>query len=181
MVCFQTPPGLTSIFSIVVVKPRGPHQCTTCRGSVIACHTSSRGASKFRVMTISRSAVSSMVLFSRFFILFLLFLQFAQIIVQTVKAFFPEKAVVFHPGGDFLERLRSEPAGAPLRMPSAGDQLRALEHLEMLADGGPAHVKRPGEFLDRPLAVRPAGQKWPPGGIGAGRQKGGLGGGWPIV
>src|SRR5260221_14781192 len=135
MVCFQTPPGLTSIFSIVVVKPRGPHQCTTCRGSVIACHTSSRGASKFRVMTISRLAVSSMVLFSRCFILFLLFLQFAQIIVQTVKAFFPEKAVVFHPGGDFLERPCPETAGAPLRVPAACDQPGALQDLEVLGDG----------------------------------------------
>src|ERR1700734_745193 len=58
MTCCQTPPTRKSISSIVVVKPRGPHQFTTCFGLVIASQTSSRGALKSRVMTISRSAVS---------------------------------------------------------------------------------------------------------------------------
>src|SRR5271154_66068 len=63
MTCFHTPPTRKSIFSIVVVKPRGPHQFTTCLGFVIASQTSSRGASNSRVMTISRSAVFSVGLF----------------------------------------------------------------------------------------------------------------------
>src|SRR5260221_4140293 len=141
MTCFQTPPGLTSIFSIVVVKPRGPHQCTTCRGSVIACQTSSRVASKTRVMTISRSAVSSMVLLPVCFMLFLLLLQFTQVIVQTIKAFFPEKAVVFHPGGDLFKRPCPETAGTPLRVPAARNQPGAFQDLEVFGDGGAGHVK----------------------------------------
>src|ERR1700722_11101538 len=63
MTCFHTPPTRKSIFSIVVVKPRGPHQFTTCLGLVIASQTSSRGALKSRVMRISRSAVFSAGLF----------------------------------------------------------------------------------------------------------------------
>src|SRR6266436_2463034 len=42
---------------MVFVKPIGPHHCATCLGSVHALNTSSRGASKTRVRTISRSAV----------------------------------------------------------------------------------------------------------------------------
>ena len=38
----------------VVVNPFGPHHWTTCRGSVHRSKTSSRGASKTRVATISR-------------------------------------------------------------------------------------------------------------------------------
>src|SRR5260221_8211291 len=58
MTCFHMPPTRKSIVSVVVLKPRGPHQFTTCLGLVIASHTSSRGASKTREMTISRSLVS---------------------------------------------------------------------------------------------------------------------------
>src|SRR5262245_6722111 len=53
----QTPPGRKSIACVVVVKPFGPHHRPTRLGSVHAPHTSSRGASKTRVMTISRSDV----------------------------------------------------------------------------------------------------------------------------
>ena len=53
----QTPPGLTSISWIVFVKPFGPHHCATCFGSIHALNTSSRGALKTRVVTISRAAV----------------------------------------------------------------------------------------------------------------------------
>src|SRR5882762_453050 len=44
---------------MVFVKPIGPHHCATCLGSVHALNTSSRGASKTRDRTISRSAESS--------------------------------------------------------------------------------------------------------------------------
>src|SRR5258708_30391441 len=70
MTCSQTPPMRKSIFLIVVLKPRGPHQRTTCCGSVHACHTSSRGASTTREITISRSEVPGLGLF--FAVMFLL-------------------------------------------------------------------------------------------------------------
>src|SRR5882757_1267408 len=59
MTCSHVPPTRKSIFLIVVLKPRGPHQFVTCCGSVHACHTSSRGAWRTRVMTISRSEALS--------------------------------------------------------------------------------------------------------------------------
>src|SRR5690349_8143199 len=46
---------------MVLVNPLGPHQFTTCFGSVQADHTSSRGAFMIRVMNISRSAVGLFV------------------------------------------------------------------------------------------------------------------------
>jgi hypothetical protein len=52
----HTPPGVSDISWLVVVKPRGPHHCTTCLGSVQAANTSARGASSRRLRTISRSA-----------------------------------------------------------------------------------------------------------------------------
>jgi hypothetical protein len=65
-------PGLTSILWIVFEKPFGPHHCAMWIGSVHTCHTSSRGASKPRVMEISRSAVLVTAAFLSFRILFLL-------------------------------------------------------------------------------------------------------------
>src|SRR3989442_12554009 len=43
---------------MVFVKPFGPHHCATCARSIHALNTSSRGASKTRVRTISRSDVA---------------------------------------------------------------------------------------------------------------------------
>src|SRR3954454_841573 len=57
----QTPPGLTFISWVVVVNPLGPHQLETCLGSVHVANTSSRGASKMRVVTISRVAFDSLL------------------------------------------------------------------------------------------------------------------------
>jgi hypothetical protein len=42
---------------MVFVKPSGPHHCAACSGLVHASKTSPRGASKSRVVTISRSEV----------------------------------------------------------------------------------------------------------------------------
>src|SRR5216684_8575319 len=52
----QVPPKRTSISHENTLKPWGPHQRIKCSGSVQASKTSSRGASKIRVMTSSRSA-----------------------------------------------------------------------------------------------------------------------------
>src|SRR6202171_4878659 len=97
----QTPPGLTSISKIVVVKSFGPHQEPMCSGSVQAWKTRSRGASNTRVKTISRSAALVLALLAA--MLLLLVFQFTQIIVQTIEALLPETAIVLRPVGDFLE------------------------------------------------------------------------------
>src|SRR5260370_34235208 len=52
------PPTRRSILQAGAVKRSGPHQRLRCSQFVHAFHTSSRGASKTRVMTISRSWVS---------------------------------------------------------------------------------------------------------------------------
>src|SRR5256885_17138071 len=91
----HTPPGRTSISWIVLRKPFGPHQWTTCFGSVHIRQTSSRGASKTRVATISFCAAFATAMF-----LLLLFLfELAQVLVQAVEALFPECAVVPDPVG----------------------------------------------------------------------------------
>src|SRR5437016_14547141 len=115
----HTPPGRTSICCMVVWKPRGPHHCTTCCGSVHIVQTSSRGALKTRVPAIARS-VSTAALATMF--LFLLFLQLLQVFVESIETFFPEFAVVLHPSGHFSQRAGVEPAGTPLRVAAARDE-----------------------------------------------------------
>src|SRR5712675_3090757 len=115
MVCRQRPPGRTSISWIVVVKPLGPHHCTTCLGSAHASQTSSRGASKTRVITISRSEVFSTGLFLVSAMPLLLFFQITQVVVQAIEPLLPYHAVVFQPIGYILEGACLQPAGPPLR------------------------------------------------------------------
>src|SRR5215469_899797 len=59
------PPGLTSILMIMKVVSLGPPQCARCSGSVHILKTSSRGASKIRVMTSSSSLESAAAPWSR--------------------------------------------------------------------------------------------------------------------
>src|SRR4030065_2733632 len=108
MTCFHTPPTLNSIFSMVVEKPFGPHQFTTCLGLVHASHTSSRGASKVRVMTISRSAgfVESFLVFASIFLL--LCLQGLKIAIQAVETLVPELAILLDKIGGMVSRRRIE-------------------------------------------------------------------------
>src|SRR5258708_34972154 len=100
----QAPPGRKSISQTASVQPCGPSQRTRCSGWVIASKTRRRGASKTRVMTISRSVgvvtvraelvlalLAGMLLLLLF--QFLLF-QLVQIVVQTIEALLPETAVV---------------------------------------------------------------------------------------
>src|SRR5262249_43391238 len=115
-----------SISQESIVIHLGPHQCGTCSGLVTASKTSLRGASKTRVMTISRSdgivsvvglVFGSAMLFLLCFwssVLRLAALQLAQIFVQPVQALFPVMAIAPHPIGDLLERLRRDPARSPL-------------------------------------------------------------------
>src|ERR1700756_3191525 len=99
-------------------------------------------------------------------VLLLLFFQVAQVFVQTVEALLPETAVVIEPVGDLLEPRPFETAGTPLRVAAAGDEAGALEHLEVLRDGGEAHRERLGELGNRGYARREARQDGPARRIG---------------
>src|SRR5258706_11933001 len=105
-----------------MVTPLGPHHCFIRSGSVKHFHTRSRGASKTRLMTNSCGLFSSATFF-------LLGLDFSEVIVETVEAFFPEAAVVLDPFGDVFQRACLQPPRTPPRLAAAGDQPRALQHL----------------------------------------------------
>src|SRR5207249_7688434 len=167
----KAPPGRTSISQKGVVKPCGPHQRARCSGSVQALKTRRRGASKTRVMTSSRSSVWVAALVLASTCLPLLF-QLVQIILQAVKALLPEAAVVLQPVGGVFERPCPEPAGPPLCLATARDQTGALEHLEVLRDGGKAHLERAGQLRDRSLARGEARKDCAPRGIGEGGESG---------
>src|SRR4051812_298826 len=99
------PPTRKSILQTGAVKPLGPHHCMTYCGSVHAFQTSSRGASKIRVITMR--SVSLLVLLVipglRFFHLIYDHFQF----VQTL---FPESAIADCPVADRFDCPRPKRA-----------------------------------------------------------------------
>src|SRR5262245_46991946 len=132
-----------------------------------------RGASKTRVTTSALSSPWVAALgFALAAILLLLRLQFAQVIVQAVETLFPEAAITFQPVVHLLERTRLDATGPPLRLAPAQDQAGALQHLEMLGDGGKAHVEGFGELGHRGFAGRKPGQDGPARRVGQGREGG---------
>src|SRR5258708_6169720 len=135
----MAPPGRASSSHTGLVNWCGPHHIATSFGSVQALKRSSRGASKTRVST---NSCSLFVMMFPVAMLFPLFLDVAQIVVQAVKALCPEPPVVCHPIGDVLERGGRDPAGPPLRLASAGNQTGMFQDLEVTGDGGHAHCKR---------------------------------------
>src|SRR5262249_37149597 len=174
------PPTRRSILQEGDVKYFGPHQRIKCSGSVHAFQTNSRGASKTRVMTSSRSgdfaegsfflAAMVFLLGFRLSVLRLAFLQLAQILVQTVETLLPVAAIAPHPVGDLLERPRRDPAGPPLGVAPPLNQSRLLQHLEVLRDGGKTHLERLGQLPDRRLAFGQTLQDRAPSRIGDGGQ-----------
>src|SRR5262249_27634993 len=135
----NAPPGRTSIAQAGMVKPFGPHHCTRRPGPVQVLKTRRRGASKTRVMTSSRSvdfgaALSLVTMLPPFSF------DVLQIVVQPIEALVPEAAIVLQPVARFLEGTGAEPAGAPLCLATPHDQAGALQHLQVLGHGGPAHV-----------------------------------------
>src|SRR5262245_1277680 len=89
----------------------------------------------------------------RLSVLRLAFLQLAQILVQTVEAFFPVTAIAPHPVCDLLERPRRDPAGPPLGVAPTLDQSRLLTHLKVIRNGRKAHRELLGQLSDRSLAL----------------------------
>src|SRR5260370_22262715 len=166
----KPPPGRMSALSVVVVKPRGaPCQCCRCSAFVHASKTSSRGASKRRVITSSCALEDSLILalLAAMFLLFpYFFLHFAQIIVQTIETPGPEPPIVLHPIGNVPQRARREPAGPPLGIASPRNQSGSLQHLQVLGDSGQAHLERLSELCYRNLSRSQPREDRPPGGIG---------------
>src|SRR5215471_17971528 len=119
----QAPPGRTSIWHAMVVKPCGPHQRAAIAWSVQARNTRSRGASNSRVITSSRSLgvmTGSALAAAGMRLSFPLDL--TQVVVETIEAGVPELAVVRQPVDRGLERAGLEPARPPLRGAAARDQ-----------------------------------------------------------
>src|SRR5262249_1381517 len=167
----QAPPGRRSIWHTASVQPLGPYQCGRCSGSVKASKTSRRGASRGRGVTISRSDGVGSVVAPRLGVvamILLLLLQVVEVLVQPCEALVPEATIVLGPLGHILERSRLEPSGAALRVAALADQAGALEHAEVLGDGGAAHRERLGELLDRGRALGEASEDRPARRIGEG-------------
>src|SRR5882724_2473443 len=116
---------------------RSKDHCLMSSLSVSAFHTRETGASKVR-STMSGSSFVTTLSFAAIFLLLalnflhlVLALQFLEVAVQLVEALLPVAPVVLDPVGDVLEGIRLQPAGPPLRLASARDQARALEHLQV--------------------------------------------------
>src|SRR6516162_3023943 len=106
-----------------ISKPAGPNHRASWSGSVQAWNTSSRGASKTRVIVISRSsactAVDSAIVRS--------FLKVVQVLVQPVEPALPDLPARLHPRRGLAEALGPQPARPRLRRAVARDQPGALE------------------------------------------------------
>src|ERR687887_2878852 len=85
-------------------------------------------------------------------------LDMAQVGVQAVEALLPELAVPLDPVVDVLERSRVEATGSPLRLATACDEARPLEHLEVLRDPRQGHVEGLGQLGDAGRSARQASQ-----------------------
>src|SRR2546423_135815 len=140
-------------------NPCGPNHCATSSGSVQARKTTSRGASKTRVMTTCWSAVctagESGMSGS--------FLDFPEGCVEAADARLPGRATRLQPVRGLRERLGLQPAEAELRRAIACDEPGALQHLQVPGDGRQGHGKRLGELVYGRLAFRETGQDGPPG------------------
>src|SRR5580693_3247111 len=102
----KAPFGRRSISQTASGRPLGSHQCATCSALVQASKTTARGASKMRVITISRSVGVAIFTVAMFFAgdlslslrastCFLLLLHLFQVVVQAGKFLLPEAAKRF--------------------------------------------------------------------------------------
>src|SRR3970282_2890796 len=101
--------------------------------------------------------------------LFLLpLLNLSQVFVQAIETLRPDAAISFQPLIGILERVRLEPAGAPLRLAAARNEAGALQHLEVLGDRRQAHLERLRQLGDGRLTRGQASENRAPGRIGEG-------------
>src|SRR6185312_10223444 len=176
MQTLYSPPGRISDLTVVTVNPTGAfsHRLR-CSGSVHAWNTSSRGASKKRVMCNSGPVVAGAprpVLSALADMSLPLLLDGLEVVIQRVEARVPEVAILLDPIRYFLERRRFDSRGAPLCVASARDQSGTLEHLEMPRDRRLADGERLRQLRDRRLSCGEARKNCAPGGVGEGRESG---------
>src|SRR5918999_3519581 len=113
----QVPPGRKSISQLAISYFRGPHQFDMCSQELCASNTRSRGASKTRVMTISRSdgvVTVSLLSVPPMALLLSSSLEVVQVLVQPVVALLPEPTVPLGPLRDLLQGSRLEAGRPPL-------------------------------------------------------------------
>src|ERR1017187_2271266 len=90
----NAPPIFTSAVKLRSSTSAGPNHCANCSGSVHARKTIAHGALMTRLtVNLNPAAIESFFVF----IFFLLGLQFFQIFIQTIKAHFPETAILLDP------------------------------------------------------------------------------------
>src|SRR6202035_5305983 len=141
----KAPFGRKSISQMARGTPLGSHHCATCSAFVQASKTTARGASKMRVITISRSLGVAIFTVPMFFIAdlplslrastcFLLLLHLFQVVVQAGKFLFPETAEGFKPLSDILEWDRNEHARTPLSIARTHNQAGSFEYVEVFGD-----------------------------------------------
>src|SRR6266540_2528895 len=131
------PPGRTSIFLTSVLSLAKPHHCGMRSGSVIVSHTTSRGASNFRVMRISRSdgrvsVVSYFVLVAMIFLPFFLCLPLADQVLQPIHPVGRHAPERLEPCVELVEWLRPQLVDPLLRDGTHVDQPGVAEHAEVL-------------------------------------------------
>src|SRR4051794_5212912 len=130
MTRLQRPPGRTSMTTVSSGTSAGPpYQSAKRSASVHSRQTSSRGASKVQLITISElplpPGASAMGGLPRGAL---------QPCLHPFEATLPKTPVSINPLGDQLQRRALEVGGAQLRRPSARDQPGPLQHLEVLGD-----------------------------------------------
>src|SRR6266540_341867 len=140
-----------------------------CSHEECASNTRSRGASKTRVMTISRSdgvvMVSFLLPLPPIALLLSSSLELVQVLVKPVVGLFPEPPVPLGPLGNLLERSRLQAGRPPLPLPAPRDEPGALQHLEVLRDRRQAHLERLRQLGDGSLPRRQSGEDRPARGI----------------
>ena len=93
-------------------------------------------------------------------------------IVETEEVALPELAITLEPRCRFGERLGFDATGTLLCARGVRDEPGALEHLEVLRDGGLAHRERLRELRHRCLTRREAREDGASRGIGEGGEHG---------
>src|SRR5262245_14820465 len=179
----HVPPGRKSMSQLATSWSGPTHQRDMCSHELCASNTSSRGASKVRVITISVSeaVVVTSLLLPIVLLLLLLFppglapgpvsLELLQVLVQSVVPLLPELAISERPLGRRPKRLGLQACGPPLSLPAPLDQARTLEHLQVLGHGRQGHLEGPGELGHRGLPRGQSSQDRPPGRVRQGAER----------
>src|ERR1700677_1098728 len=160
----KEPPGRKSISQVARGPPAASHQQATCSGFVQASKMSSRGASNSRVsLMVCDSRSMTMPVFCvaacvNGISLLLLSFHRGQVSVEIVQAALPLLTEGLDPLGDVLHRKRRKSARTPLRVATAFDEARMLEHLEMLGDRRLTELKRLHQLRNGRFALRQTGQ-----------------------